>query len=96
MQAVIAQIVQEFLDGVAELDETQKRLFLNWLASHSRQVDCAGLDEPVACLQDALPRWLGSLAPADLLWEYRLILHEIEWCAELDMDVLERFLSEQA
>lgn len=96
MQAMIAQIVQEFLDGVAELDGARKRLFLNWLATHSSQVNCAGLDEPVACLQDALPRWLGTLDAAGLLWEYRLVLHEIEWCAELDMDALERFLSEQA
>jgi hypothetical protein len=96
MQAVIDQIVQEFLAGIAELDGARERLFLNWLSSHSGLVDCVGLDEPAVCLQEALPRWLGTLDAACLLWEYRLVLHEIEWCAELKMDELERFLREQA
>ncbi len=89
MQAVIDQIMQEFLSGIAELDGARKRLFLNWLSSHSSRVDCAVDDAPDSCLQDALPRWLGTLDAADLLWEYRLELHEIEWCAELKMDELE-------
>ena len=96
MQVVIDQIVREFLAGFAELDGARERLFLNWLSSHSGQVVCTGLDVPAVCLQDALPRWLGTLGPAGLLWEYRLILQEIEWCATLEMDVLERFLREQA
>jgi hypothetical protein len=96
MQVVIDQIVREFLAGVSELDGARERLFLNWLSSHTKQVACTGLDVPAAYLQKALPRWLGTLAPADLLWEYRLILQEIEWCAELEMDELERFLREQA
>ena len=95
MQAVIDQIVREFVGGVDALDGARKRLFLNWLSSHSRQVCCAGKTEVKVCLQEALPHWLGTLDAADLLWEYRLILQEIEWCADLEMDMLERFLREQ-
>jgi len=93
MQVVIEQIVKEFLAGIAELDGARERLFLNWLSSHSHQVDCTSQD---VSLPEALSRWLSALEPANLLWEYRLVLGEIEWCAMLDLDELERFLQEQA
>ena len=96
MQVVIDQIVKELLAGFEELGGVRERLFLNWLSSHSSQEVCTGDDVPAAYLQKTLPRWLGTLDPAGLLWEYRLVLQEIEWCATLEMDVLERFLREQA
>ena len=89
MQAVIKQIADEFLAGIAELDGMRKRVFLNWLSSHSAQ---AVLTED---LPKSLFQWLGTLNPADLLWEYRLVLSEIEWCAMLAPEALERFLREQ-
>lgn len=96
MENIIAQIVKEVVSGMHTLERTRKRIFLNWLSAHSAQVDCARQENPAECLEATLPRWLRSLDVPGLLWEYRLLLHEIEWCAELEQGALEQFLREQA
>ena len=84
MQEFIEQIVKEIVSGVVELDPAQRHMFLVWLAGHASQVCCTAEEEVEACLNQKLATWLGTLSVAGVLWEYRLVLGEIEWRCNLE------------
>ena len=96
MQEFIEQIVHEIVSGAGELDPVRRRMFLIWLESHTSQVRCAGDDGDVDCLAEKLAPWLGAMSVAGVLWEYRLVVGEIEWWSELEQAAIERMGGVQA
>ena len=96
MQEFIEQIVKEIVSGAGELDPVRRRMFLIWLESHTSQVRCAGDDGHAGCLAVKLSTWLGAMSVAGVLWEYRLVLGEIEWWSELEQAAIERMEGGQA
>ena len=91
MQKIIEQIVHEIISSVGELDHVRRRMFLIWLDDHTSQVRCTGDDDVyVDCLAEKLSIWLGAMSVAGVLWEYRLVLGEIEWWSELEQAAIER------
>ena len=96
MQEFIEQILKEIVSGAGELDPVRRRMFLIWLESHTSQVHCAGDDGYADCLAEKLTIWLGSMSVAGVLWEYRLVLGEIEWWSELEQATIERMGGVQA
>ena len=96
MQEVIEQIVKEIVSGAGELDPVRQRMFLVWLESHTSQVGCAGDDGYADCLAKKLTAWLGAMSVTGVLWEYRLVLGEIEWWSELEQAAFERMGGVQA
>jgi hypothetical protein len=90
LQKMIEQIVHEIVSGVGELDPIRRQMFLIWLESHTSQVRCAGDDGYADCLAEKLSLWLGAMSVAGILWEYRLVIGEIEWWSELEQAAIER------
>jgi len=90
MQEMIEQIVKEIVSGAGELDPVRRRMFLIWLGDHTSQVRCAGDDGYADCLAEKLSTWLGAMSVAGVLWEYRMVLGEIEWWSELEQAAIER------
>ena len=90
MQEFIEQIVKEIVSGVGELDPVRRRMFLIWFESHTSQVRCAGDDGYADCLTEKLSTWLHAMSVAGVLWEYRLVLGEIEWWSSLEQAAIER------
>ena len=90
MQEFIEQIVKEIVSGAGELDPVRRRMFLIWLGDHTSQVRCAGDDGYAGCLAEKLSTWLGAMSVAGVLWEYRLVVGEIEWWSELEQAAIER------
>lgn len=96
MQEFIEQIVKEIVSGADELDTVRRRMFLIWLGDHTSQVRCAGDDGYADCLAEKLSPWLGAMSVAGVLWEYRLVLGEVEWWSELEQAAIERMEGGQA
>ena len=96
MQEFIEQIVMEIVSGAGELDPVRRRMFLIWLESHTSQVGCRGDNGYAGCLTEKLTVWLGAMSVAGILWEYRLVLGEIEWWSELEQAAIERMEGGQA
>ena len=96
MQEMIEQIVHEIVSGASELDPVRRRMFLIWLGDHTSQVCCAGDDGYADCLAEKLALWLGAMSVAGVLWEYRLVIGEIEWWSELEQAAIERMGGVQA
>jgi len=96
LQEMIEQIVKEIVSSVGELDPVRRRMFLIWLGSHTSQVRCAGDDGYVECLAEKLSPWLGAMSVAGVLWEYRLVIGEVEWWSELEQAAIERMERVQA
>lgn len=96
MQEFIEQIVKEIVSGAGELDSVRRRMFLIWLGDHTSQVCCAVDDGYAGCLVEKLSTWLGGMSVAGVLWEYRLVLGEIEWWSELERATLEGLEAGQA
>ena len=96
MQEFIEQIVKEIVSGTGELDAVRRSMFLIWLGDHASQVRCAGEEGYADCLAEKLFTWLGTLSVAGVLWEYRLVLSEIEWWSGLEQVALERMRGGQA
>jgi hypothetical protein len=90
MQEFIEQIVKEIVSGAGELDPVRRRMFLIWLESHASQVRCTGGEGYVDCLTEKLTIWLGAMSVPGVLWEYRLVLGEIEWWSGLEQAAIER------
>jgi hypothetical protein len=90
MQEFIEQIVKEIVSGAGELDPVRRRMFLIWLESHTSHVCCTGDEGYVDCLTEKLSTWLGEMTVAGILWEYRLVLGEIEWWSTLEQAAIER------
>ena len=96
MQEMIEQIVKEIVSGAGELDSVRRRMFLIWLGDHTSQARCAGDDGYADCLAEKLSPWLGAMSVAGVLWEYRLVIGEIEWWSELEQAAIERMGGVQA
>ena len=97
MQEFIEQIIKEIVSGAGELDHVRRRMFLIWLESHTSQMRCTSDDDGhVECLVKKLTTWLGSMGVAGVLWEYRLVIGEIEWWSELEQAAIERMGGVQA
>lgn len=79
MQEFIEQIVQQIIVGTVALDPARQHLFLVWLGDHTSQVRCKDEVDFRNCLMEKLKVWLNILSPAGILWEYHLILTELEW-----------------
>lgn len=91
MQEFIEQIVKEIVSGAGELDPVRRRMFLIWLGDHASQVRCTSDDDGYAdCLAEKLTSWLGAMSVAGMLWEYRLVVGEIEWWSGLEQAVIGR------
>ena len=96
MQEIIEQIVKEIVSGAGELDPVRRRMFLIWLESHASQLRCTGDEGYADCLAEKLSAWLSAMSVAGVLWEYRLVLGEIEWWSELEQAAIERMAGVQA
>jgi hypothetical protein len=95
MQEFIEQIVKEIVSGAGELDPVRRRMFLIWLGDHASQVRCADDDGDAGCLAEKLTSWLGAMSVAGMLWEYRLVVGEIEWWGRLKQAAIERMRGAQ-
>ena len=98
MQILIEQVVVDISNEAARLGEIRLRLFLQWLSAHSSRVkesqqshieDQGSIDDR---WKNGLKLWFESLPIPGLLWEYHLILDEINWWRILDDRVLLRML----
>ena len=102
MQILIEQVVVDISNEAAQLGEIRLRLFLQWLSAHSSRVKEAQQSHIEEAIQDqgniddrlknGLKLWFESLPIPGLLWEYHLILDEINWWRILDDRVLLRML----
>jgi hypothetical protein len=90
MQKFIEQIVKEIVAGTGQLDAVRRRMFLIWLESHASQVRCAEEESYAERLAEKLAVWLETLDVAGCLFEYRLVINEIEWWHSLEGATLER------
>ena len=100
MQILIEQVVVDISNEAARLGEIRLRLFLQWLSAHSSRVKEAQqshIEEAIQGpgsiddrLKNGLKLWFESLPIPGLLWEYHLILDEINWWRILDNQVLLR------
>ena len=68
------------------LGEERRGFFLLWLASH------AGLEKDQQ-MEKGLNAWFYSLSIGKTLEEYKLIIAEIRWCAEVPIKTLRRIAS---
>ncbi len=101
---LIDQMVTDISLQTNQLDACRLRLFLRWLKSHSSEVrktegtlvEARAPNKPRACerLKDALKLWFESLPESGWLWEYQLILTEINWWRFLDEQSLVRILKD--
>jgi hypothetical protein len=102
IQILIEQIVEDISNGASRLGEVRLRLFLKWLRAHSSKVKEAEQAHMKEAIQDqgriddrlmnGLKLWFESLPIPGLLWEYHLILNEINWWRIVDDRVLLRML----
>ena len=95
-QNLVDQVVLAICIKARGLDEVRYRLFADWLKAHSAQVNvvsCDTVEEPIAikdkgCSEDRLMNglnvWFKSLSVRGLLWEYQLIMGEINWWRGVD------------
>jgi len=90
MQEMIEQMVKEILSGIARLDPVRQQMFLIWLGDHTSQVRCAGQESLPACLVEKLMIWMNAMSLAGMLWEYRLVMDELEWWRDLEQASLEK------
>jgi hypothetical protein len=88
LQPIAAQIADIITTETRALDKSRRRLFLEWLAAHTSQLECnwPAVKKGAAAesLKAGLETWLGSLPVAGMLLEYGLMLHELDWCQALD------------
>lgn len=92
MQILIEQLISDISGQAVRLDEIRLQMFLTWLAAHSslvktgEQVEVAmpGAGSITDRLKIGLKGWFESLPLRGLLWEYRLLLEEIDWLRGLD------------
>ena len=102
MQVLIEQMVSDISNEASRLSDIRLRLFLQWLSAHSskvKQAKQAHIEEAIQDqgsiddrLKNGLKLWFESLPIPGLLWEYHLILDEINWWRILDDRVLLRML----
>jgi hypothetical protein len=90
MKEFMEQIVKEIVAGVGELDSVRRRMFLIWLESHTSHVRCVAEEGYPEFLAEKLAAWLGTLGVAGSLFEYRLVMSEIEWWHSLEGAALDR------
>lgn len=84
---VLAGLMAEDIQAHAGCLEAERlQLFLDWLAAHNGalQMERAGLRDAGGEFKSVIKTWLASLPIQGALWEYRLILDEVDWLRELD------------
>lgn len=89
MMEFIEQIVKEIVSAAGELDPVRRRMFLVWLGDHTFWVRFGKEEWAAESLAGELAAWLGSLAIPGILWEYRLILGEIEWWSAWERELVD-------
>lgn len=99
---LIDQMVSYVFCRAIRLDEHRLRKFLEWLKSHSSairnaehkrsEVESWKKENINNYLKNSLKIWFESLPIPGLLWEYHLILGEINWWRDLDEQSLVRIL----
>ena len=72
-----------------KLGEERHEFFLLWLAGHA---DIEKLNEDQQ-IEKKLNDWFYSLSIGKTLEEYKLIIAEIRWCAEVPIQTLRRIAS---
>ena len=72
-----------------KLDEERREFFLNWLASHA---NFEKLNEGKQ-MEKELNALFYSLSIGKTLEEYKLIIAEIKWCAEVPIQIIRRIAS---
>lgn len=104
LEILIKQMVTEIMTKVNQLDDPRLEMFLDWLTTHSvemnraignhiamENVDLRGV--PMQdCLGSALKGWLHSVPIQGLLWEYKTVTAEIDWWRDLDPGSLKMIL----
>jgi hypothetical protein len=96
MQEFNQQVIDEIVFGVKELDPVRRRMFLGRLGSHTSQLNGLEDDPELECLAVKLGSWFEYMSLVGILWEYRLIMSEIEWWHGLEQAALDRKIGVEA
>ena len=96
MQDFIQQVVKEVVAGVRDLDPVRRRMFLVWLGNHASQLSGHEEGTELECLAEELGAWFDTMSLVSILWEYRLLMSEIEWWRVLEGAVLDRHVGVKA
>jgi hypothetical protein len=81
----LALTVPEMVD---QLDVPRRYMFMQWLQMHSHAVWSSRE------IQENLTTWLGSMPAESVVWEYKLIVGEMNWWRDLDERRLARLMLE--
>jgi hypothetical protein len=88
IQILIDQMASDIARLSFQLESSRLLLFLEWLVSHSSKVQNNGIiqldDFNREQFKINLNAWFQSLPLNGLLWEYRLLVDEIDWWRNLD------------
>lgn len=93
------QIALDISMQAFRLEAVRLRLFLEWLNAHISQMDLAipnaqTLEDTKQDLKEECTKrlrvWFAGMSQQGGLWEYHLILDEIQWWRELDEDRLSK------
>ena len=71
-------MVDEILVRFETLDSRRKYMFIEWLQAHGGKV------KNTITVCEGLTAWLESMQHENMQWEYRIIMHEIDWWGNLD------------
>ena len=85
-QPTVAEMVDEILVRFETLDARRKYKFVEWLQVHRGRV------ENTVDICDGLTAWLESMQHENMQWEYRIIMHEIDWWGNLDEQSLSKIM----
>ncbi len=103
-RSLLDEMLSEIVCQTTQLADMKRRMFLAWLKSHCAKAEALqGVSDDTqsanestmsceGCLTKNLKVWFESLAPAKLLWEYRLLMAEIVWWRGLDEERLVHIL----
>ena len=89
---VIELMVLDIVNKAQELDDTRLRLFVNWLSARVKS-DLLQREYNEENFNLALTGWFESLNMQNVLWEYRIVMEEVEWWHDLDSQRLHYFRS---
>lgn len=86
LEALAGLMAEDIQAHARCLEDDRLQLFLDWLAAHTGilQKERVRLGEAGGEFKSVLKTWLASLPVQGALWEYRLILDEVDWLRELD------------
>lgn len=90
MQEFNQQVVNEIVFGVGMLDPVRRRMFLVWLGNHAGELKFEEEETELKLLAEKLKQWFEHMSLVSILWEYRVIMGEIEWWRGLTQTALDR------